>query len=117
MQGTVVIEVVYRHPVNTVMAIDNFSDKLYELLLSIKQPYFCVGDFNFNLLKILNNNEIRRYANMLRSCNCTCLINVATRITATSKTSIDHIYTNANTSNVSAGVLVTNLIDHLLSTQ
>jgi len=37
---------------------------------------------------------------------------MGTEITATSKTSIDHIYTNANKSNVSAGVIDSDLSDH-----
>ena len=109
---SIVIGVIYRYPVNTVTAIDEFSDKLNELLLSLKKPYYCVGDLNVNLLNICRNNEIRRYANMLLSCNCKCLINVATRITENSKSLLDHLYTNDKKSAITAEVLILDLSDH-----
>ena len=109
---SIVIGVIYRHPVNTVTAIDEFSDKLNELLLSLKKPYYYVGDLNANLLNICRNNEIRRYVNMLLSCNCKCLINVATRITENSKSLLDHLYTNDKKSAITAGVLILDLSDH-----
>ena len=109
---SIVIGVINRHPVNTVTAIDEFSDKLNELLLSLKKPFYCVGDLNVNLLNICRNNEIRRYANMLLSCNCKCLINVATRITENSKSLLDHMYTNDKKSAITAGVLISDLSDH-----
>ena len=108
------IGVIYRHPVNTVTAIDDFCDKLNYLLLLIKRPYYCVGDLNVNL-SILNrrpNDEIRRYANMLLSCNCKCLINVATRIMENSRSLLDHEYTNDKKSEITAGVLISDLSDH-----
>jgi len=50
---------------------------------------------------------------MLISCNCQCLINIPTRVTATSSTLIDHIYTNEKKKSKYSGVLVnSDLSDH-----
>ena len=62
-------------------------------LLSKKQHY-CFGDFNIDLMQISTNNSIRRYADMLLSCTCLSLIELPTQISLTSKTLLDHIYTN-----------------------
>ena len=50
---------------------------------------------------------------MLISCNCQCLINLPTRIIASSQTLIDHIYTNDKKQSIYSGVLSdANLSDH-----
>ena len=89
-------------------AIDDFNANLNILILSLEKPFYCVGDFNINLLKIYAPDEIRRYTNMLLSCNCRCLIDV----TETSKTLIDHIITNDKQRTVTVGVLISDLSDH-----
>ena len=56
---------------------------------------------------------IRRYASMLMSCNCRCLIDKPTRIGSSSSTLIDHIYSNDKIEPVAAGVLTNaNPSDH-----
>ena len=46
-----------------------------------KKKDYCVGDFNVDLMKTINKEAVRRYANMLLSCNCQCLIDVPTKLT------------------------------------
>ena len=56
---------------------------------------------------------VRKYANMLLSCNSRCLIDVPTRVTAISRTLLDHIYTNDKSNSAVSGVLTTSdLSDH-----
>ena len=111
-QGIVVVGVVYRHPENSTHAIDDFNANLNMLILSLEKPFYCLGDFNINLLNIYARDEIRRYANMLLGCNCRCLIDVPTRVTETSKTLIDHVITNDKQRAVTTGVLISDLSDH-----
>ena len=54
-------------------------------------PFYCLGDFNVNLLNVPNKDAVRKYANMLLSCNSQCLIDVPTRVTSISRTLLDHI--------------------------
>ena len=49
---------------------------------------------------------------MLMSCNCQCLIDVATRVTSGSKALIDHEYTSDIKSTNTAEVLVSDVSDH-----
>ena len=82
------------------------------LILSLEKPFYCLGEFNINLLNIYARDEIRRYANMLLGCNCRCLIDVPTRVTETSKTLIDHVITNDKQRAVTTGVLISDLSDY-----
>ena len=80
-RGPIAIGVEYRHPDNSATTIDKFKEmnKLLVTLNMRKRPFYCIGDININLLKISDNDAIRRYASMLISCNCRCLIDVPTR--------------------------------------
>ena len=49
---------------------------------------------------------------MLLSCTCLSLIDLPTRISFTSKTLLDHIYTNNRKRRVVSGVLTCDLSDH-----
>ena len=71
-------------------------NELFLTLNMSERSFYCIGDINVNLLKIRKNDAIRRYASMLISCNCRCLIGVLTRFRASTNrpTLIDHIYTN-----------------------
>ena len=51
-QGIVVVGVVYRHPENSTLAIDDFNANLNMLILSLEKLFYCLGDFNINLLNI-----------------------------------------------------------------
>ena len=69
-------------------------NELFLTLNTRKSPFYCIGVININLLKISKNDAIRRYASMLISCNCRCLIDVPTRFYPSTSTLIDLIYTN-----------------------
>ena len=113
-RGPIAIGVVYRHPDISASTIDKFNKKMNELFLTLnmsKRPFYCIGDININLLKISKNDAIRRYASMLISCNCRCLIDVPTRFCASTSTLIDH--TNDKMNPTASGVLTTSgLSDH-----
>ena len=106
----------YRHPDDSATAIDKFNEDFNELLVLLnntKCPFYCLGDFNVNLLNVSNKDAVRKYAYMLLSCNSRCLIDVPTRVTATSRTLLDHIYTNDKSNSAASGVLTTSdLSDH-----
>ena len=115
------IGVIYRHPVNTVDKIEQFGDALFGTMhdLNLKTAkYFVLGDFNLDLMNIsTKNNAIQKYASSLLGCSCKCLINVPTCITQSSKTLIDHIYTNVSifpksTVATHSGVVVSGISDH-----
>ena len=65
-KNPVTIGVVYRHPDNSTARIDRFTDELNELFFMLnnnKSPFYCVGDFNVNLMNISSKDAVRRYSN------------------------------------------------------
>ena len=115
-KNTVTIGVVCRHPGDSTAGIDRFTDELNELFLTLnnsKSPFYCVGDFNVNLMNVSTKHLVSRYANKLISCNSRCLIDVPTRIDQTCNTLLDHIFANDLTKPVFSGVLTNfDLSDH-----
>ena len=94
---SITVGVLCRHPDNSATTIDKFNEELNELFFVLnksKSPFYSIGNNNINLLKISKNDAICRYASMLISCNCQCLIDVSTRVCASSGTLVDHVYTN-----------------------
>ena len=88
---------VYKHPK---MCIDEFNSLFEPLLEKLskenKQLYF-LGDFNIDLLKIddpSDGGKIEDFYNLLCSHFLVPHINIPTRITSTSATLIDNIFSN-----------------------
>lgn len=117
-EGTpLVIGVVYRHPVYTNKAIDHFGNELNSIFHTLnlrKCKFYLVGDMNINLLPNNKSNEINNYIDSLISSSVKCIINKPTRVTTTSKTLLDHIYTNITLSgpNPHSGILMCDVSDH-----
>ena len=116
--GTLMIGVVYRHPVTYVEDIENFSNAMSDILHEFnhkKYSYMVVGDFNLDLMKVCSNNNNRKYANNLISCSCKCLIGAPTRVTESSKTLLDHIYESTNDApyHTLGGIVLSDITDHL----
>ena len=69
-----------------------------------------VGDININLAGSLNN-QVQNYCASFSSFGYRQLISVPTRID-TAATTIDHIYTNIDSSEITSGVIETSVTDH-----
>lgn len=88
-----------------------FIDHLYDLMCSIYKPeifYVFCGDINVDLL--VDNNESRQVKNMFSEFNMRNVVNKPTRITLTSATLIDVMFTNMYCSEVL--VQETHVSDH-----
>jgi len=57
--------------------------------------------------------QVRNYVNAYKSYNCLELITKPTRITPSSSTLIDHIYTTLPLYKVTSGIFINDLSDHL----
>ena len=109
---------VYRPPG---LNVEDFTEKLNNILCSIKQhPEYkkateivLLGDFNINLLQHDKHNPTQKYLEHLISHGMIPLITLPTRITPTSKTLIDHIYTNSIQNSYDSGVIYSTISDHL----
>ena len=72
---------------------------------------FVYGDLNIDLLKHESHNSTRNFLDMTYSLGP--LIDKPTRITDTSATLIDNIFTNELHHNLTSGILFNDISDHL----
>ena len=112
------IGVTYKPPRTT---IENYTTILKDLLDKIgnsrsnHKSCYLAGDFNIDLLKSDNNENISSFFNSLLSYSYFPTIIKPTRITDTTATLIDNIYTNVFdvVNNLQTGILYTDISDHL----
>ena len=118
------IELVNTHRVNVIIGIvykppcascENFTDQVNKILGHVNaenKKCYIMGDFNINLLQYDTDNTVKNFINVLSSHSFYPTISKPTRITSYSSTLIDNILTN-DFLNHSAGILVTDISDHL----
>lgn len=104
---------VYRPPDSDLI---KFQTDLEDFMTSLdkynKTSYLC-GDFNLNLLNIDSHYQTNDFLNLMSTHLFRPLISVPTRITATSSTLIDNIFTNSFNTKDYPGVFMTDISDHL----
>ena len=108
----IIVGIIYRPPNHN---IDTFLDKFDECLHIVSQEnkeVYLMGDFNINLLKTDNNSTLQ-FISSLSAYTFHSHINNPTRISGTSKTLIDNIFSNVINKNVINGILYCDISDHL----
>jgi hypothetical protein len=70
------------------------------------------GDFNLDLLKYNYKNSVNNFLNTFYNHSMYPLIDRPTRITSTSATLLDNIFTNVISHKIKSGIFVTSLTDH-----
>ena len=109
----IVIGLVYRHPSSDFTAFqDKFTETLNKLNHS-KLEYIISGDFNIDLFKVESNSKICNYLSAIYTEGCNSLINKPTRITETSATLLDHMYSNMTNQITNRGILRFDISDYL----
>ena len=81
----------YRPPSSNQSWIDDFEGILEQIYTENKE-IIMLGDFNLNMLD--NSNIVHNWLQFTDSVNLTQIVDLPTRVTATSATIIDHAYTN-----------------------
>ena len=94
----------------------NHCDHLQKILTNATKEnklYFVTGDFNLNCLEFHQSSEIRQFFNNMFEKGAIPLINRPTRVTTSSATLIDNIFTNCvfGTS-LKNGIIKTSISDH-----
>ena len=102
---------IYRAP-NTDIKL--FNDELENILeFTDKKSMFLCGDFNIDLLKYESHQYSSDFVNQLFSYGYYPLINLPTRITSSTSTLIDNIFTNVIDVKMANGILINDISDHL----
>ena len=108
-----VFGVVYRHPSNNFVQFQTGLEHNLITLNEKKLKYYICGDVNINLLDYDIKGNIKEYFDMLFSLRCIPLIKYPTRITQTSSTLIDHIYTNEVCQKNTTHIIQDDISDHM----
>ena len=109
-----VFGVIYRPP-NT--SPDEFLDKFSEMMHKLKRENkicYLLGDYNLDLLKNETHLPTSNFLDLMYSCSFLPLIHKPTRVTKSTATLIDNIFTNHLQVNLNTinGILLTNISDH-----
>ena len=101
----------YRHPdMDMGKLTDHFKSILPKL---INKKIFIMGDFNINLLTFDSHSPTTEFLNNLLSSNFLPCINHPTRISHSSSTIIDNIFTNSADSDIICGNILSQISYHL----
>ena len=110
--SSIVVGVVYRPPnTDATEFMLNISNVL-EKLKTDKKLCFIMGDFNVNITDT-TNHTVNDFLNLMQSHLFMPLIQHPTRVTETSATLIDNIFTNCICFPVRSGILSTDISDHM----
>ena len=107
------IFVMYRTPSQN--SIPQLTADLSGILERVKhenKTVILTGDLNIDLLKHNQHNQTNKFLDMLISNNLTPRVTMPTRVTNSSATLIDHMFSNIDSDKALAGTLKTNITDH-----
>ena len=103
----------YRKPSSNIVDFIDDLEQILEILSCENKKIYIMGDFNVNLFNCHINNHVRDFVNLMHSKNLYCTINKSTRVTSTTNTLIDHIWTNDYLNCSVNGIICEHVSDHL----
>jgi len=114
---TLVLGSIYRPPRPTTANISTFIDELNEVANRLKNYKDVVisGDFNLDLLKFRENNNINDFLDFMISCSYFPTITLPTRLTNRQGTLIDNFFvkTDKHLFDTQSGIILSQISDHL----
>ena len=113
MNNKVLVVGLYRPPNTPISTFTNQYSSFLENLDREKCNYYIAGDFNIDLLHCDNNEPTSAFLDVSLSHFTYPAIVKPTRITETSSTAIDNIFLNTPLIDYFAGILISDLSDHL----
>ena len=111
----IIIGCMYRHPHST--NLDEFISYFNKCLSNSNKEnkdVYITGDFNIYLLKYVNNPKYQEFYNLVTANGFLPQILQPTRITDSTMTLIDNIYTNNFSNDIYGGNLLLDIADHLV---
>ena len=113
-EQNVIVSVAYRPPGTDLKKFNELYRRTLEKLKSEKKLYYLLGDWNVNLLSCETHDHTDEFINMFADFGFFPLITKPTRVSQTSATVIDNIFTNnhPDIANSFHGILLTDISDH-----
>ena len=104
--------VIYRHPCDNHSSLFEALDEKLQIISNRRSTAMVMGDFNIDLSGDNNRSPLPDYVQILQSNSFVSIVTLPTRITPTSQTIIDHIFTNDIVSVITPGVFTYQISDH-----
>ena len=112
-KGNIIVGEIYRPPNSNPAQFIEMLDGLLSDNFFHNKSCFIMGDFNLDLLNCSNNPPSQDFLSLMLSKSFLPLTRKPTRISDNSATLIDNIFFNSLYSDVSSGIIVSDLTDHL----
>ena len=113
----IIVGCVYKHPSMDITEFNDLFEDAMEKITSENKEIYLLGDFNLDLLKLEDNDagkQVDEYLNILCKNFLVPHITLPTRITSTSATLIDNIFSNnLEFTRAISGNLTVTISDHL----
>ena len=110
----IIVGVIYRPPNKDIDNFNNHMQLLLDKLQKENKSCYILGDMNINIINQETHTKTGQFVDIMFSNSFLPVITRPTRVTATSATLIDHIFTNDvdNLSHCVQGILVTDISFH-----
>ena len=107
-----IVGVIYRKPSSNINDFIDSIDSVLNVINRQSKTCFIMGDFNLDILQYNQCNMIQNDLDTFFSMGFSPTINKPTRVSSTSATIIDNIFTNSMDHNSVSGILLSDLSDH-----
>ena len=111
----IVVGVIYRPNTELLADIDIYSSNMEHIMDTIQRENkqcMIMGDMNIDLLKFETHLRTNEYLDSIFANGFLPLISKPTRVTTSSATLIDHMYTNDIASSHHSGIIINDVADH-----
>ena len=108
----IIIGCLYRPPGNDISTFTSDVETLLAKLNKLNKRVYLLGDYNIDLLKVHNHTPSREFVDCMFSSSFVPLIHRPTRLTDTTATIIDNIFTNHIHTDRMNGIIPMGISDH-----
>ena len=110
----VIIGVIYRPPNQDISSFNDNMNNIVNVVRRENKTCYFLGDYNNNILKYESHAQISQFVDVMSSNGVLPLITRPSRVTATSATSIENIFTNniGDINNSVQWLFITDISDH-----
>ena len=112
-QKNIIVGVVYKPPNFDSDIFNGMLEKCVSAIAKEKKDCYIVGDFNFDILKYSSHLATNEFLSTMYTNGLRPLITKPTRVTHSSHTCIDNIFTNVVDNPIVPGILFSDISDHL----